>query len=104
MKSKLEKALENISKCYVASEGKDLMSSETYGDDWDTIAKAVEAIKILKKYKLIEPTRHERFDENYLYFSFETKAITYEEYCLFKELGFNCLEIKQNEKERRQSK
>ena len=95
MKSKLEKALENISKCYVASEDKDLMSSETYGDDWNIIAKAVEAIKILKKYKLIEPTKpkNEVFGQ-WLYFHFITKEITYEEYCLFKELGFNCLEIK----------
>ena len=94
MKSKLEKALENIGKCHVKSENKDLMLSEAYGADWDTITKAVEIIEILKKNKTIEPTRHERFDENYLYFSFETKAITYEEYCLFKEFGFNCLEIK----------
>lgn len=72
MKSKLEKALENIGKCHVAS------------DDLDVIAKAIKTIEILKKYKLIEPKNEDYGQRLYCYFI--TKEITYEEYILFKEV------------------
>lgn len=45
-------ALEKIGRCYVASEGKDLMSSETYGDNWDIIANELKALEIINNRRI----------------------------------------------------
>lgn len=53
MKKNLEKALENIGGCYVASEGNNLMSSQYYGDDYDIIEKHLKAFEIVQTKEVL---------------------------------------------------
>lgn len=45
-------ALESIGRCYVASEGNNLMSSQNYGDDYDIIESSLKALEIINNKRI----------------------------------------------------